>query len=380
MAKFYRFLNYNEFLKLANGEEIKPFIDYSSAYLTTSKGVCFLGDKSFEVNDNKNSLQFLRDYMGNCVSDQILVEFENTDPERIHESVGKYEKGSMSEYWMESYDGTNMVPLRYKIATVDNIDEHNWIDYDNNQILQNPKSILEQIARQRREQKSPAISDIGDWCSEFSLLSEDNNGWYIEKDIENKTTSLSYGDICSKERKPIFSLSFKQGPSSKITRGLEEKGVANYSWELSGDIPEAWKDLPEKFSGLARKQSFSSLPYSHMASPDTICDFDYSLAVPYLRIAQLMKYAMLKATYPDVIDKYKLSFDGANPGRFFESIGLPVSSNPYMTPPLRLDTLKLMPGGFVLNNLYQNNPIFLSSNLKERNNREENSKDQIIPE
>ena len=51
-----------------------------------------------------------------------------------------------------------------------------------------------------------------------------------------------------------------------------------------------------------------------------------------------------------------------------------------MTPPLRLDTLKLMPGGFVLNNLYQNNPIFLSSNLKERNNREENSKDQIIPE
>ena len=227
MAKFYRFLNYNEFLKLANGEEIKPFIDYSSAYLTTSKGVCFLGDKSFEVNDNKNSLQFLRDYMGNCVSDQILVEFENTDPERIHESVGKYEKGSMPEYWMESYDGTNMVPLRYKIATVDNIDEHNWIDYDNNQILQNPKSILEQIAIQRREQKSPAISDIGDWCSEFSLLSEDNNGWYIEKDIENKTTSLSYGDICSKERKPIFSLSFKQGQSSKITRGLEEKGVAN---------------------------------------------------------------------------------------------------------------------------------------------------------
>ena len=371
MAKYYRFMNFSEFLKMSFGEEITPFMDYSSAYLTTSKGVCFLGDKSIDENDEKRkTLQSLREYMGNCVSDHVLVEFESSDSDIIHESVGKYKEGDLPEYWMKSYNCNNMIPSKYKIAMDSDLETQDWIDYDRNEILQNPKSILQQIADKRRNQKSAAVTSLEDWCSEFSLLSEGNNGWYIDRDLDSKTISLSYGDICSRDRNPIYSLCFKQESADQITRGLEKYRIANYSWSINGDAPDAWKDIPEKLSRLSNLQSCSSLPYSHSIMPNTICDYDYSLFLPHYRIAELMKYAILKATYPDIMSKYRLGFDGANPGRVFEPFGLPIS-NPYQTPPLRLDTLRINEVGFVMNNLYQNNPVFFSSQLKDRKIREE---------
>ena len=379
MAKYYRYMSFFEFLKLSLGEQIKPNAEFSEEYLTTSKGVCFFGDNSFDEQDeNRKTLQALKETIGEVISNDFLVEFESTEFADIYESVGRYGKNEIPEYWMSSYDSNSMIPLRYKLATGNDLKKEDWIDYNRDDILQNPRSYLEQIANQRRSSKKSSITKIDDWCGEFSLLSGNDKYWYIERDKKNKTITLSYRNILANDKKSDFNLSFKQEEADTVHVGLEEYKIGNYSWNIDGDIPDEWRDLSERFKELSQKQVYSDLPYSYFVKSDRICSYDYSYAIKANdRISQLMKYAILKATYPDIIDKYKLSFDGANSGKVFEFVGLPVSSNPFQVPPLRLDTLRIIPGGFLLNNLYENNPVFFSSDLKNRKKREE---PQIVPE
>ena len=369
MAKYYRYMSVFEFIRMSLGDEIRPFIDYSSAYLTTSKGVCFLGDHSFDENDGeKNSMQAIREYIKDCVSDHILVEFESTDSADIHESFGKYPRKRLPEYWTESYDLKRMIPTKYKIAIAPDIDKCEWIDYNRDAVLQNPKAVLGQIANQRRIHKKTELTDLEDWCCELSLLSDDNNGWYIEKDANNKTVTLAYGDL--KERKPNFSLSFTQESSDALYEGLRKYSIGNYSWKISGDIPDTWKDLDERLEKISKNQSDSMLYYARSAEPNTICDYDYSLMMPCFRISQLMKYSMLKTIYPDIIDQYDINLDKTYSGRIIEPLGLLKPQSAPGVLPIRLDTLRINEVGFVLNNLYSTNPIFFSSKIKNRSHSE----------
>ena len=184
--KLYRYMSVFEFIKMSQGLKIQSLLDHSNTNRTSSKGICFFGDKSFD--DKFGSPHIPEDFIwfiSGIVSNDVLVEFETTNQAVVNESLGIYSDGEHIEYWMDDYDNKVLVPLRYKMARGHDIDELEWKKYNEREIINNPKSIIKQIA-ERTIEKEDSLKNIRELCTMISSAIPGNDGWYIEINGENR--------------------------------------------------------------------------------------------------------------------------------------------------------------------------------------------------
>lgn len=332
MAKLYRYMSIYEFLKMSVGTEIHPITDYSKTKKTSSKGICFLGEKSFDPDDYfRETPEACKFFLGGIVSKDILVEFELKNPEDVKESIGVYNTvGEIPEYWLESYDKNKINPLRYKIAIGNSFEDDDWEQYNIKTISENPKNLLKKIVNKRHDEFNPSVDTLEDWCSEFSAICEGNDGWYIERDEKEKTLKLAFGNLYSTDGDhEKFSLSFKQVASEQTYHSLSGKSFesASYSFKLNGTIPQSWEKLAKDFEALTERQTSSKQPYIADTPTGIIKDNEFSQLNKHSRITALCEYAILKAMFPDLMKQYNLNFVSSHPNTIFETIGIEPISN-----------------------------------------------------
>lgn len=346
MAKLYRYMSIYEFLKMSIGNKIQPLSDYSKTKKTSSKGICFLGEKSFDSDDYfRETPESCRSFLGGIVSKDILVEFELENPEDITESFGVYDTvGKIPEYWLESYDKNKITPLRYKIAKGSSFEEDEWEEYNDKNIDKNPKDLLKRIVDKRHSEFRPSIDTLEDWCSEFSAICPGNDGWYVERNEKDKTLKLSYGNLYSIDSNhEKFSLSFKQESTLQAchpTSGREFE-TGNYTFEVSGDIPQSWETLVKDFEELTEKQTTSSKAHISNTPIGRINDNEFSQLNKHSRIIALCEYAILKEMFPDLMNQYRLDFVPSNPNTIFETVGIEAHSGEKSTSVAEFNTLNI---------------------------------------
>lgn len=187
--KLYRYMSWYEFIKMSQGIKIQSLVDYSKIKKTSSRGICFLGEKTLKGflygSDPIEKPEDCLEYLGGIVSNDVLVEFEITDQALVNESMGTYKDGEHAEYWMDYYDNKVLIPLRYK-TSVQYFDKLEWQDYDEHKISDNPKSIIKQVAERMIEEYG-SVSNIQELCTIISSAIPSNDGWYIEMDKENRS-------------------------------------------------------------------------------------------------------------------------------------------------------------------------------------------------
>lgn len=346
MTKLYRYMSIYEFLKMSIGEEIQPINNCSKTKRTNSKGVCFLGEKTFDSEDfQRQTPEACISFLGGIVSNDILVEFEIKKLEDISESFGEYASvDKIPEYWLESYNKKKLTPLRYKIAIGQYFEEDDWEKYNEIDIEKGPKDILKRIVEKRHNESYPSVTTLEDWCSEFSAIYPDNEGWYIEKNLKEGTMKLAFGNLYSTDSEhEKFSLCFTQesieeGYHPTLKRKVK---IANYNFKLSNNIPREWETLKEDFEKVAEKQILSERAYVANATRERIKDNEFSRLGGNSRIVTLCKYSMLKYMYPDLMDKYKLNFDASYPSDIFESIGIESIFSEKQISVIKFDSLEI---------------------------------------
>ena len=91
------------------------------------------------------------------------------------------------------------------------------------------------------------------------------------------------------------------------------KDVISYSCKIDGNIPKGWEELENEIMILAKQQSTSKVPNISHIPDDKIADFSYPSCY---RILDLLKYAILKASFPEYLNDSKLKFENDTPSHF----------------------------------------------------------------
>ena len=196
----------DEFIRMAIGRKIEPYLQEFENALTSSKGLCFLGEETVIEDDEHKKIfnpQSCYKFLRGIVSSEVLVEFELEDVEKVTESFGRYanpfnDDGHSyvyaKEYCMPSYDKKTLIPKRYAFGDEkfvnffeydeENIDINKIIEHtENNDILR--YSLLKQIPKCKGFWTEIVYNDPG--------IDEErtNVNWIRER--------LVYGDIITRQ-------------------------------------------------------------------------------------------------------------------------------------------------------------------------------------
>lgn len=299
----------DEFIRMAIGRKIEPYLQEFENALTSSKGLCFLGEETVIEDDEHKKIfnpQSCYKFLRGIVSSEVLVEFELEDVEKVTESFGRYanpfnDDGHSyvyaKEYCMPSYDKKTLIPKRYAFGDEkfvnffeydeENIDINKIIEHtENNDILR--YSLLKQIPKCKGFWTEIVYNDPG--------IDEErtNVNWIRER--------LVYGDIITRQEQ--FSIDMVLD-STEVLESDVDVLFSNSTnsdklvrFVINGECPPACEKLFTDF--------ICNLKKVHLKNGITVEDGTFRKDYSEELFKKFWNLIALTMVYPDVADLYKL--------------------------------------------------------------------------
>lgn len=299
--KLYRYMSAWEFIRMSMGKEIKPYV-YDFEARTSSKGLCFLGEKTF-VNDGTHKGEFTPveclDFLKGIVNDDVLVEFESENNENIRETYGEYANPfnddyddynvAVTEYCMMSYQKDFLKPKRYLFP---NYCKSEYTEYVDGKI--DIKEIIKHTSRNNLMRFSllPQMPKGKGFWTEVEYA-EPGLGEEITND-EWRRKKLVYGDLGTQAEECSIDIVL-----DSVSDDLEDKFVRIV---LNGECPASWEVLVNDFKNTMEEKGSQTGTFGKNSVEEHFSDFSKFVALctvypgleKYYELHDIKEYASTK--------------------------------------------------------------------------------------